>query len=94
VAEQATGIVGGTGGTEVPVVALPGTEHGGHHPGKTISWIAVAIITVGFIIGGYAMAPVGIAPNPVWWLFWTGAGIAIIGCVITLFAKTFNEDWY
>jgi hypothetical protein len=91
VAEQATGIVGGTGGAEVPIAALPGTEHGGHYSGRPISWIAVAIITIGFVIGGCGMAIVG---HPVWWLFWTGAGIAGIGCVIALFARTFNEDWY
>ena len=33
-------------------------------------------------------------PHPTWWLFWVGAGIAIVGCIITLFAKTFSEDWY
>lgn len=88
-AEQATGIMGGTGGAEVPAVALPGMEHGGHHPGKPISWIAVTIITIGFVIGG-----VGMVPHPIWWLFWAGAGIVVIGCATTLFAKTFSEDWY
>jgi hypothetical protein len=89
VAEQATGTIGGIGDSEVPAVALPGAEHG-HHSGRPISWIAVGIITAGFIIGGVAMF---LNPIP-WWLFWTGAGIAIIGCVTTLAAKTFAEDWY
>jgi hypothetical protein len=89
VAEQATGTMGGIGGSEVPAVALPGAEHGGHHSGQPISWIAVTIITIGFIIGG-----VGMVPHPIWWLFWAGAAIAVIGCLITLFAKTFTEDWY
>lgn len=88
-AEQATGIVGGTGGPEVRAVTRPGVEHGEHHSGKPISWAAVTIITIGFIVGG-----VGMVPHPVWWLFWTGVGIVIIGCVTTLFARTFNEDWY
>jgi hypothetical protein len=88
VAEQATGTIGGIGGSEVPAVALPDTEHA-HHSGRPISWIAVAIITIGFLVGGF-----GMAPHLIWWLFWTGAGIVVIGCLITLFAKTFAEDWY
>ena len=88
-AEQATRTIGGIGGPEIPAVALPGAEHG-HHIGKPISWIAVGIITAGFCAGGAAMFL-----NPIlWWLFWTGAGIVVIGCLITLFAKTFAEDWY
>jgi hypothetical protein len=79
----------GTSGSEMPAITLPGTEHAGHHPGKPISWIAVTIITIGFIVGG-----VGMVPHVIWWLFWTGAGIAAIGCVLTLFAKTFSDDWY
>jgi hypothetical protein len=88
VAEQATDTIDGIGGAEIPAAALPGVEHG-HHSGKPISWIAVAIITVGFIIGG-----VGMVPHPAWWLFWIGAGIAVIGCITMLSAKTFAEDWY
>jgi hypothetical protein len=89
VAEQATGTIGGIGGSEVPAVALPGTEHA-HHSGRPISWIAVAVITIGFVVGGVAMFL-----DPIlWWLFWTGAAIAVIGCITMLSAKTFAEDWY
>jgi hypothetical protein len=90
VAEQATGTVEGSGGAEVPAFALPGTEHAAaHHSGKPISWVAITIIALGFVVGG-----VGMVPHPTWWLLWTGAGIAVVGCVITLFAKTFSDDWY
>jgi hypothetical protein len=88
VAEQATGTVSGTGGSEVPAVTLPGMEHG-HHSGRPISWIAVTIIAVGFLVGG-----VGMVPHPTWWLFWAGVGIVVIGGIIALSAKTFAEDWY
>jgi hypothetical protein len=90
VAKQATGTVAGSGGAEVPAFAVPGTEHAAaHHSGKPISWIAVVIVTAGFVVGC-----VGMVPHPNWWLFWVGAAIAVVGCVITLFAKTFSEDWY
>jgi len=60
-----------------------------HHHGKPLSWAAVVIIIIGFVIGGVAMVP-----HPTWWLFYLGAGIAVIGCIITLFAHTFSDDWY
>ena len=83
-AEQATGTVQGTGTSGT----LAHSAAAGHH-GKPISWVAVTVITIGFIIGGIAMVP-----HPTWWAFWLGAGIAIVGCVIALFAKTFSDDWY
>jgi hypothetical protein len=83
VAEQATGAVQGTGteGTLVHAAAE------GHH-GTPLSWVAVTVIIIGFIVGGIAMVP-----HPTWWAFWVGTGIAVIGCIMTLFAKTF-DGWY
>lgn len=83
-AEQATGTVQATGTGGTVAHATPEAHHG-----KPLSWIAVAVIVVGFIVGGVAMVP-----RPIWWLFWLGAGIAIVGCIMTLFAKTFSDDWY
>lgn len=60
-----------------------------HQHGKPLSWIAVVVIIIGFVIGGVAMVP-----RPTWWAFWLGAGIAVVGCLMTLFARTFNDDWY
>jgi hypothetical protein len=54
-----------------------------------MSWVAVGVITVGFIVGGIALVP-----RPTWWAFWLGVGIAVVGCIMTLFAKTFTADWY
>ena len=72
------------------VPAKPGArQHLEHNPGKPMSWVAVAVITVGFIVGGIAMVP-----RPTWWAFWLGVGIAVVGCLMTLFAKTFTDDWY
>jgi hypothetical protein len=61
-----------------------------HDPhGKPLSWVSVAVIIVGFVVGGIAMVP-----HPTWWAFYLGVGIAVIGCIMTLFAKTFSDDWY
>jgi hypothetical protein len=84
VAEQATGTVQGTGTGGTLAHVAPEA----HHHGKPISWVAVTVIIVGFIVGGVAMVP-----HPTWWLFWLGTGIAVVGCIMTLFAKTF-DDWY
>ena len=61
--------------------------HEAHH-GQPASWVAAIIIIVGFIIGGVALVP-----HPHWWLFWTSAGIVVIG---TLYAASIHifDDWY
>ena len=91
-AEQASGTVEETGGAGSLAhgAGNPGhAEHVEHNPGKPMSWVAVAVITVGFIVGGVALVP-----RPTWWAFWLGVGIAVVGCLMTLFAKTFTDDWY
>ena len=92
-AEQASGTVEETGATGLPAHgtghALEHGEHLEHNPGSRKSWVAIAVITVGFIVGGVAMVP-----HPTWWAFWLGVGIAVVGCLMTAFAKTFTDDWY
>ena len=61
--------------------------HEAHH-GRAASWVAVSIIIVGFIIGGIAL-PVG----PVWWLFWLGTGIVVVGGIFALSVHIL-DDWY
>jgi hypothetical protein len=61
--------------------------HEAHH-GRPASWVAVSIIIVGFVVGGVAMVP-----SPKWWLFWTGAGIVVIGCIMAAAAHIL-DDWY
>ena len=61
--------------------------HEAHH-GRPASWVAVSIIIVGFVVGGIAMVP-----SPKWWLFWTGAGIVVIGCIMAAAAHIL-DDWY
>jgi hypothetical protein len=59
--------------------------------GRKISWVAVSIVMLGFLVGGLALV-VG-HNGSIWWLFWTGAGLAVLGLLITLVTNTF-EDWY
>jgi hypothetical protein len=86
VAEQATGTVEGTGAAGTLAHA---TGHFEHNPGRRTSWIGVSIVVVGFLLGGAAFIP-----HLTWWLFWLGAAIAIVGCLVLAVTKTFNEDWY
>ena len=92
-AEQASGTVAETGGAQSLAHGADQTlgpgEHLEHNPGSPMSWVAVAVITVGFIVGGVALVP-----HPTWWAFWLGVGIAVVGCLMTAFAKTFTDDWY
>ena len=37
----------------------------------------VVVVIIGFIIGGIAFIP-----KPDWLIFWIGAGVAIIGCLV------------
>jgi len=91
VAEQsASGTVAGAGDTGAhgldAQIGLP-QAHEAHH-GRPASWVAVAVIIVGFILGGIAL-PIG----PSWVLFWVGAAIVVVGIIIGA-AVHIMEDWY
>jgi len=95
VAEQATDALEGTSTgamrstSAAGTVAHPTAHHLEHNPGKSMSWVGVVIVIIGFLIGGIAMVP-----GPHWMIFWIGAGVAVVGLLTLLFTKTFNEDWY
>jgi hypothetical protein len=78
---------GSTGSHALDVQSGLSHIHEEHH-GRPVSWVAVSIIIVGFIIGGSAMVA-----GPTWWLFWTGAGIAVIGSIFAASVRVF-DDWY
>jgi hypothetical protein len=86
---------GGTGGSDprssqsTSLRASMGVAepHEGHH-GRPVSWVAVTIIFIGFVVGGVAMIA-----GPTWWAFWAGAGIAVVGCLLAAATRIF-DDWY
>jgi len=53
-----------------------------------VSWIAVSVIMVGFVMGGLALVF-----GPTWWAFWAGGGLAVLGGLTALATNIF-EDWY
>jgi hypothetical protein len=56
--------------------------------GRAISWFAVSLIMVAFIVGGLALVI-----GPTWWLFWASAGAAVLGGLLVLAVGVF-DDWY
>ena len=79
---QAEMAVSPPGGAVAPVDAPP------VHHGRPVSWAAVSIIVIGFLIGG-----AGLVFGPTWWLFWLGCGVTGFGGIIALASGIFN-DWY
>ena len=73
-------------------VAPAGARHApGEHPhfsGRPVSWVAVIIIIVGFLLGGIALVA-----GPLWALFWVGAGVVVVGGILAMASGIFN-DWY
>ena len=100
-ASSASGSVGGPGsgavsaGTAggeqvVPFVSqVPGTpvSFPSYH-GRTVSWVAVSLIMVAFLVGGLALTL-----GPVWWLFWASLGLAVVGFLMCAGIGIF-DDWY
>jgi hypothetical protein len=56
--------------------------------GRAVSWTAVSIIMVGFVVGG-----LGLVFGPSWVTFWVGVGMAVVGGLLALATNIF-EDWY
>lgn len=56
--------------------------------GRTVSWVAVSLIMVAFLIGGLALVF-----GPTWWLFWAALGLAAVGGLLALGTGIF-DDWY
>jgi hypothetical protein len=79
-----------TGQDVVPFVSqVPGTAvHFPPYHGRPVSWVAVSLIMVAFLIGGLALVF-----GPTWWLFWVSLGIAAVGSLMALGTGIF-DDWY
>jgi hypothetical protein len=69
----------------------PGHGHVSYH-GRPSSWVAVSLITAGFLTGGLALI-FGPHWGPTWPVFWVGAGLTVIGGLLALMTDIF-EDWY
>jgi len=56
------------------------------HGGRAGSWLAVVVIWIGFGVGGVALVP-----HPKWWMFWTGAGIVVVGGIIAMAVRILDD---
>jgi len=61
------------------------------HHGRPVSWVAISLVILGFLVGAIGMMAGG--SGPIWPVFWTGAGIAILGLLVSVATNTF-ADWY
>lgn len=77
-------------GQAAPFVSqVPGTpvSFPSYH-GRPVSWVAVTLIIIGFVVGGLALVF-----GPTWWVFWVGVAIGVVGALLGL-ATGISEDWY
>jgi hypothetical protein len=84
---EPAGLVPQTSDVAPASASAPSWKHEQFH-GRPVSWVAAVIIVLGFVIGG-----VGLITGPLWWLFWTGAGVVVLGGILALSIGIFN-DWY
>jgi len=85
------GALGATASAEpAPFVSqVPGTPvHFPTYHGRPVSWVAVSLILVGFVVGGLSLVF-----GPTWWLFWVSLAIAAVGGLLGLSTGIF-DDWY
>jgi len=69
-----------------PQSASGSSDHA-HNTGRFTSWLAVAIMVVGFIVGG-----IGLILGPTWVLFWIGLIVIAAGGIYGL-ASGIMEDY-
>jgi hypothetical protein len=61
------------------------TEHLGSHGGRASSWLAVTVMLVGTVVGGFGLT----AAN--WTLVWIGVGLFVVGGVLALVFDIFTD---
>jgi hypothetical protein len=83
-----TGATGGGALAQRPADQSP--VHPSFH-GRPVSWFVVSVITVGFLTGGAGL--VFGQHGPAWWLFWTGAGLTVLGLLLAVVTNVM-DDWY
>jgi hypothetical protein len=89
VTEQPTSgtVVGNTGSRGLDAQTGLWHEREEYH-GRPVSWVAVTVIIVGFVLGGIAL-PIG----PSWVLFWVGTAIVVVGSIFAASIRIM-DDWY
>jgi hypothetical protein len=89
VTEQPTSgtVVGDTGSHGLDARTGLKDGHEEYH-GRPVSWVAVTVIIVGFVLGGIAL-PIG----PSWVLFWVGTAIVVVGSIFAASIRIM-DDWY
>jgi len=90
-AEVVGGSAGATAAAEpAPFVSqVPGTPvHFATFHGRSISWFAVGLILVGFVVGG-----LGLVFGPTWVAFWLGLAVSGVGALLAMGTGIF-DDWY
>jgi hypothetical protein len=73
---------------QVPQVAGAPVAYPQPYHGRPVSWVAVSLIMIGFLVGGLALVF-----GPTWWLFWVSLGVAAVGGLLAMATNIF-EDWY
>lgn len=58
----------------------------GSHGGRPRSWLAVAIVFGGFVIGG-----VGLTIGPSWPMFYAGVAVVVVGGIVCLAFGVFTD---
>jgi uncharacterized membrane protein len=56
------------------------------HAGRPSSWIAVAVVIAGFVLGG-----VGLVTGPSWVLFWSGVAVVAVGGLALILVGAFGD---
>ncbi|NVI92389.1 HGxxPAAW family protein [Actinomadura sp. BRA 177] len=62
------------------------SEGSGSHAGQPGSWVAVAIIFIGFVVGGVALCL-----GPLWIMLWVGVGIVVVGLLVSWMVHLFAD---
>jgi len=56
------------------------------HAGRPSSWVAVAVVIAGFVLGG-----IGLVTGPSWTLFWSGVGVVVLGGLALVLVGAFSD---
>ncbi len=62
------------------------SEGSGSHAYQPGSWVAVAIIFIGFVVGGVALCL-----GPLWIMLWVGVGIVVVGLLVSWMVHLFAD---